>query len=188
MTNNYIQLLYRWEAFSYAGDGGSENSEASEASEVRLSGEGSEASATQKISVKLPAEPKTICLKVSIQNQRSLDQILRGAGLRSLQRGKTRVFKFDQLGNGAEYTAGSRDDPINTRYGGKKARGIRKKRAVKGIVTRPSQQRSGGLKRRAEQQKAANHQDRATDVKVSYDNTKYVQGCSNRMDYPALMG
>ena len=91
--------------------GGSENSEASEPSEARLSGEGSEASAIQKISVKLPAEPKTVCLKVSIQNQGSLDQILRGAGLRSLQRGKTRVFRFDQLENGAEYTAGSLSTP-----------------------------------------------------------------------------
>jgi hypothetical protein len=103
--------------------GGSENSEASEPSEARLSGEGSEASAIQKISVKLPAEPKTVCLKVSIQNQGSLDQILRGAGLRSLQRGKTRVFRFDQLENGAEYTAGSRDDPINTRHGGNQEAG-----------------------------------------------------------------
>ncbi len=51
---------------------------------------------------------------------------------------------------------------------------MRKKRAVKGIVTRPSQQR-GGLKRRAEQQNAANHQDRATNVKVPYDDTKYVR-------------
>jgi hypothetical protein len=85
------------------------------------------------------------------------------------------VFRFYQLENGDKYTASSRDDPINTRHGGKKARGMRKKRAVKGIVTCPSQQRRGGLKRRAEQQNAANHHDQATNVKVPYDNTKYVR-------------